>query len=171
MGYVQPPASGVTLPETNILVQKIDGWKTFAFPKLLGWFFLFLLFFRMEKLRWLQNPWPKNDEEKELQEWLEQGSAPHPVVWPGAGLVGGNGWGGVGKRWVEDSCWPAFICLSYKYVGVICCVYMFFIMYILYVIHVLQLCAAPFIIHFCLQPKKSLTDVDSLPGLQFSSTM
>jgi len=35
----------------------------------------------MLPLRWLQNPWPKNDEEKELQEWLEGGSTPHPVVY------------------------------------------------------------------------------------------
>ena len=42
-----------------------------------------LLFFSNGNVRWLQNPWPKNDEEKELQEWLEGGSTPHPVVWPG----------------------------------------------------------------------------------------
>lgn len=52
--------------------------------------------------------------------------------------------------WVEDK-WQAFICLSYKYVGFICCVYIFILLYVY--IHVLQLCAAPFTFHLAFNQK------------------
>ena len=73
--------------------------------------------------------------------------------------------------WVEDK-WPAFICLSYIcWLHLLCTVYIFLII----CIYVIITCAPTLCctLHFssCLQPKKSLMDVDSLPGLHFSSPM